>query len=244
MLTGRPPFTADSAVGLAYRQVHDDPGPPSAWRPGLPAGLDHIVALLLAKDPAARPPSAAAARAGLLATLNLSGNGGNGGNFGTAVLDVAPGTPRRPRRPRPVETVLAVTLAASLLALTVVLLIGGSTAAHPTAPGSPASVSPTASAPPGAALPPAAAAAATLVGDLKAGVTAGQVTQQAGQNLFNQLQQVLFPPPGQNAQQLQQQYSQLVQAYTQDKSQGQITGQAVTALSGAISALGAALGTL
>ena len=26
MLTGRPPFTADSAVGLAYRQVHDDPG--------------------------------------------------------------------------------------------------------------------------------------------------------------------------------------------------------------------------
>ncbi len=33
MLTGRPPFTADSAVGLAYRQVHDDPGPPSAWPP-------------------------------------------------------------------------------------------------------------------------------------------------------------------------------------------------------------------
>ena len=30
MLTGQPPFTADSTVGLAYRQVHDDPGPPSA----------------------------------------------------------------------------------------------------------------------------------------------------------------------------------------------------------------------
>jgi len=244
MLTGRPPFTADSAVGLAYRQVHDDPGPPSALRPGLPAGLDHIVALLLAKDPAARPPSAAAARAGLLATLDPSGNGGNFVNGGTAVLDVAPGTPRRPRRPRPVETVLAVVLAASLLALAVVLMIGGSTAAHPTAQGPSASVSPAASAPPGTALPPAATAAATLVGDLKAGVTDGQVTQQAGQNLFNQLQQVLFPPPGQNTQQLQQQYSQLVQAYTQDKSQGQITGQAVTALSGAISALGAALGTL
>jgi eukaryotic-like serine/threonine-protein kinase len=35
MLTGAPPFSADSAVGLAYRHVHDDPGPPSARRPGL-----------------------------------------------------------------------------------------------------------------------------------------------------------------------------------------------------------------
>jgi hypothetical protein len=26
MLTGSPPFTADSEVGVAYRQVHDDPG--------------------------------------------------------------------------------------------------------------------------------------------------------------------------------------------------------------------------
>ena len=32
MLTGAPPFTADSALGVAYRQVHDDPGPPSARR--------------------------------------------------------------------------------------------------------------------------------------------------------------------------------------------------------------------
>ena len=55
MLTGAPPFSADSAVGLAYRHVHDDPGPPSARRPGLPTRLDQITARLLAKDPAARP---------------------------------------------------------------------------------------------------------------------------------------------------------------------------------------------
>lgn len=252
MLAGRPPFTADSAVGLAYRQVHDDPGPPSAWRPGLPAGLDRVTGLLLAKDPAARPPGAAAARASLLAALGPPGPGG------TAVLDAPPDPPRRARRPRTVETVLAAALAASLLALTMVLMTGqpgggapaaGSspTAAHPPAAATrrgPSAVSRTASAPPPASLSPAAAAAATLVGDLKEGVADGQVTQQAGQNLFNQLQQVLFPPPGQDAQQLQQQYSQLVQAYTQDKSQGEITGQAVTALSGAIGALGAALGTL
>ena len=57
MLTGTPPFAADSAVGLAYRHVHDDPGPPSARRPGLPARLDQITARLLAKDPAGRRPA-------------------------------------------------------------------------------------------------------------------------------------------------------------------------------------------
>jgi len=106
-----------------------------------------------------------------------------------------------------------------------------------------AAASQTTPAPP-AGSSPAAAAAAALVGDLKEGVIDGQVTQQAGQQLFQQLQQLLFPPPGQAAQQLQQQYSQLVQQYTQAKSQGDITGQAVTTLSGAIGALGTALGTL
>ena len=254
MLTGRPPFTADSAVGVAYRQVHDDPGPPSAWRPGLPPGLDHVTALLLAKDPAARPPGAAAARTSLLAALTPPG-GGPAENVGTALLDVTPGTLGHGRRPRPVEAVLAVALAASLLALTVVLLTGqsgngnpaaaaSSPAAHPTAVASQQpSASPTTSAP-ATSLSPAAAAAGTLVGDLKEGVADGTVTQQAGQNMFNQLQQLLFPSPGQGAQQLQQQYSQLVQQYTQAKSQGQITGPAVNQLSNAISALGVALGTL
>ena len=238
MLTGRPPFTADTPVGLAYRHVHDDPGPPSAWRPGLPARLDQITALLLAKDPAARPSSAAAARAGLRAVLSPVGSSG------TAVLDVAPDGPRPRRRLSPLEIVLAAAFAAALVALAVVLTTGRSGGGEPT--GAPSSTvahpSQAASAPAGVSS--AAAAAGALVGDLKEGVTDGQVSQQAGQNLFNQLQQLLFPPPGQDAQQLQQQYSQLVQQYTQAKSQGEITGPAATTLSGAISDLGAALGTL
>src|SRR5499427_1449410 len=113
MLTGEPPFTADSAVGLAYRQAHDDPGPPSAQRPGVPAHLDGMTARLLAKDPAARPPGAAAARAGLLAALNPDT---------TAVLpapgdDVAsPGVGGR-WHPTRAEILLAVALAAALAAL-------------------------------------------------------------------------------------------------------------------------------
>jgi len=258
MLTGRPPFTADSAVGLAYRQVHDDPGLPSAWRPGLPAGLDQITAQLLAKDPASRPPTAASARAGLLSVFPSAG----APNGGTAVLPVTPGTvpgaARRGSRPRPTEAVLGAALAGSLIALIAVLLTGGPGGGRPadasSSPAASLAAGPTVhrtatgtsspSAQPETTLSPVAAAAGALVGDLKEGVTDGQVAPQAGQNLFNQLQQLLFPPPGQNLQQLQQQYSQLVQAYTQDKSQGQITGQAAASLSGAISGLGTALGTL
>jgi len=251
MLTGRPPFTADSAVGLAYRQVHDDPGLPSAWRPGLPARLDQITARLLAKDPSSRPRTAAVARAQLLSVFPPADGAAN---RGTAVLPVTPTTvpttSRRGWRPRPAEAALGGALAASLIVLLVVLLTGGhsgtasgSPSASLTAPTAAASATSSPSVQPGTTLSPVAAAAATLVGDLKEGVIDGQVAPQAGQNLFNQLQQVLFQP-GMNPQQVQQQYSQLVQAYTQDKSQGQITGQAATSLSSAISALGTALGTL
>ena len=91
-------------------------------------------------------------------------------------------------------------------------------------------------------LPPAAAAAAVFVGDLKAGVVDGQVTQQAGQDLFNHLQQVLFAPPGQDPQRLQEQYAHLVQAYDQHLSQGDITGAAAASLRHALAALGVAMG--
>jgi len=263
MLTGAPPFAADTPVGVAYRQVHDDPGPPSARRPGLPAELDRVTGWLLAKDPAARPPGAAAARAALLSAV---------GPATTAVLPPPgggppPGTPRRGRwRPHAVEVLFAVALAASLAVLAAVLL-GGTTgrpaAAPPARPvaSRPAATRPAAAKPqhkpghpshtqahhqattrPARALPPAAAAAAAFVGDLTAGVADGQVTPQAGQDLYNHLQQVLFAPPGQDAQQAQQQYAQLVQAYQQHRSQGEITGAAAIALRHALDALGATIG--
>jgi eukaryotic-like serine/threonine-protein kinase len=258
MLTGSPPFTGESQVALAYRQVHDDPGPPSARRPGLPASLDQVTARLLAKDPATRPASAAAARAGLLAALAPGS---------TAVLPVTPagtvgGPPRGRRRLRRSETVLAAALTAALAALVAVLLAGprsgpaataaGTTAGTPAATSSrvpasqttkPASARRTpAKQAATAALPPAAAAAAALVGDLKAGVADGQVSRQAGQDLFSHLQPLLFGPPGQNPQQIQDQFTQLVHTYEQHQSKGDITGKAATTVPNAIAALGAALG--
>jgi serine/threonine-protein kinase len=263
MLTGEPPFTADSAVGLAYRHVHDDPGPPSARRPGVPGQLDGITAWLLAKDAAARPPSAAAARAGLLAALNPGA---------TAVLpgpqeDAVPSGLSRGgfRRPTRAEMVLAGALAAVLAAFVAVLLSGPTGHARPRAApsGTPGASHPSPTTPaadkvhkpahprPGpkrpavraaSTLPPVAAAAATLVGDLQAGVADGQVAPPAGQDLYNHLQQLLFGPPGQDPQQIQQQYAQLVQSYDQHRQQGQITGHAAIALRHALRALAAAVG--
>jgi len=250
MLTGTPPFTGESAVGLAYRQVHDDPGVPSARRPGVPPRLDQVTTHLLAKDPSARPPGAAAARAELLAaqapdaTAVLPAPSGAGG----------PATPggRRRRRASRAEIVLGAGLAAALAALAAVLV---TSKPGPAAPARPAVTHPSSTphpsvhsakpAPPrrpAASLPAAAAAAAAFVGDLEAGVADGQVTRQAGQDLYNHLQQLLFAPPGQDPQQIQQQYDQLVQAYDQRVSQGQVTGHAATALRHALAALRTAVG--
>jgi hypothetical protein len=91
-------------------------------------------------------------------------------------------------------------------------------------------------------MPPAARAAAALVGGLEAGVESGQVTSQAGQNMFNQLQQLLFQSPGLDPGRVQQQYDQLVQVYDQYQAKGDISGHAAAALSRALGALRVAIG--
>ena len=50
MLTGRPPFTGDSAVAIAYQHVSEVATPPSAVVPGLPKMWDSICAKAMAKD--------------------------------------------------------------------------------------------------------------------------------------------------------------------------------------------------
>ncbi|MFC9325014.1 protein kinase [Kitasatospora sp. NPDC057015] len=69
MLTGEPPFTADTPVAIAFKQVSEQPAPLSARRAGIPPALDAAVLRLLAKNPDDRPYDAAAARAELLAAV-------------------------------------------------------------------------------------------------------------------------------------------------------------------------------
>jgi eukaryotic-like serine/threonine-protein kinase len=54
MLTGKVPFTGDSAIEIAMKHVNELPAPPSAHRPEIPPELDQIVLRSLAKDPADR----------------------------------------------------------------------------------------------------------------------------------------------------------------------------------------------
>src|SRR6478735_5152907 len=58
MVAGRPPFTGDNPVTIAYRQVHEAPAPLRQVQPDVPAGYDAIVGHLLAKNPAQRYNSA------------------------------------------------------------------------------------------------------------------------------------------------------------------------------------------
>jgi serine/threonine-protein kinase len=65
LLTGRPPFTGDSPVAIAYQHVRENPIPPSQVDPDVPAWADAIVLKAMAKAPADRYQTAADMRADL-----------------------------------------------------------------------------------------------------------------------------------------------------------------------------------
>ena len=62
MVAGKPPFTGENPVAIAYKQVHDQPTPLNKIVQGIPRPLEAIIAKLLAKDPKLRYPSAHALR--------------------------------------------------------------------------------------------------------------------------------------------------------------------------------------
>lgn len=59
MLTGQPPFSGDSPQRVGWQHLHETATPLAARRAGLPPELTELVDQLLAKNPAARPASAA-----------------------------------------------------------------------------------------------------------------------------------------------------------------------------------------
>jgi serine/threonine-protein kinase len=62
MVAGKPPFTGENPVAIAYKQVHDQPTPLNKIIDGIPRPFEAIVAKLLAKDPKLRYSSAHALR--------------------------------------------------------------------------------------------------------------------------------------------------------------------------------------
>ena len=66
MITGRPPFTAESPVAVAMKHVREEPVPPSMMVPDVPPDLERIILTALAKDPRVRYQSAADLRSDLM----------------------------------------------------------------------------------------------------------------------------------------------------------------------------------
>jgi serine/threonine-protein kinase len=124
MLTGKVPFTGDSAIEIAMKHLNDAPKPPSKIRQEIPDDLDQVVLRALAKNPEDRyqsaeefsedlhrveaglplaPETADAATALLTgAAIPLAGDSGSTEVLGaTAVTRPQGASPQTPRRPPP-----------------------------------------------------------------------------------------------------------------------------------------------
>ena len=69
MLVGRPPFSGETSISVAYQHVAAEVPPPSRLNPDVPLELENIVMRSLAKDPARRYSSVADLRRDLLLFL-------------------------------------------------------------------------------------------------------------------------------------------------------------------------------
>ncbi|WP_306369739.1 Stk1 family PASTA domain-containing Ser/Thr kinase [Nocardiopsis sp. CC223A] len=82
LLTGRPPFTGDSPVSIAYQHVREEPVPPSQVDPQVPEWLEDITLRAMAKDRDQRYQSAAEMRADI--QRGLAGMPTQAGNMAMA----------------------------------------------------------------------------------------------------------------------------------------------------------------
>ncbi|MCI0341873.1 MAG: serine/threonine protein kinase [Planctomycetales bacterium] len=150
LVTGSPPFEAESALGTALKHILEDPIPPSERVSTVPWALEELIGRWMAKAPGGRPATATEA----LAEVDRLARGG----FDTP-------RPRR-RLPKPLVAGVAAAVATAAIGVgTLATLAGGAHAPDPTAP-------PAAPAPPGppspAAAPARAADPATLEASLRA----------------------------------------------------------------------------
>jgi serine/threonine-protein kinase len=122
MLTGKVPFSGDSAIEIAMKHLNELPKLPSKIRPEIPEDLDHVVLRALAKAPEDRyqtaeefaedlhrveaglplPPETSEAATALLAAPGAT-IGGTTQVLPTDATHVAPPRPHAPRRPPPYQ---------------------------------------------------------------------------------------------------------------------------------------------
>ena len=196
MLTGRKPFTGDSALAIAYKHVREDPAPPSQVNPDIPPELEAVVMTAMAKDPAQRFPSGgamqealSAAATGEMPAMVAVGAGATEPLHGpgdTAVM-TTPETASEPPPERPSRWwVPWLVIAVILLALIVLGFVafggeeprraggGGPTQTEP-----PAETTP----PETATADPVGAAYVALLAELQEGTASGEISEDAAQDI-------------------------------------------------------------
>ncbi|MFC9394176.1 protein kinase [Streptomyces sp. NPDC057027] len=99
LLTGRPPFRADTATALLYQHIDTPPVPPSRLGAALPPDFETYLLSLLAKQPEQRPP--AQAIADWFSSGAWRGVGGYPGAGPVASPPHAPHQPVQSHAPRP-----------------------------------------------------------------------------------------------------------------------------------------------
>ena len=67
LVTARPPFSGENAIAVGFAHLSEAPVPPRQLRGDIPPELDAAIIAALAKEPSARPRSAAAFRAAMTA---------------------------------------------------------------------------------------------------------------------------------------------------------------------------------
>jgi serine/threonine-protein kinase len=87
MLTGRLPFTAETATEMAVKHLQAEPPSPLTIRPSLPPAIDGVLRMALAKDAARRYPTGETLAAAVEAALGVAaGRCGCAGRAGRAAL--------------------------------------------------------------------------------------------------------------------------------------------------------------
>jgi eukaryotic-like serine/threonine-protein kinase len=147
LLTGRPPFVGGTPVAVASMHVFEQPEPPTAIDPSVPAPLEAIALRALEKDPRARYQDAQEMRSDLEGFLGRAPRSGTSDAEATAAAvpvgagaamfadtseleAVGEGSPRSSRR-RAWLYAVGVVAVAALVALAVVLVAGAGNAGAP-----------------------------------------------------------------------------------------------------------------
>jgi eukaryotic-like serine/threonine-protein kinase len=128
MITGELPFTADTLVGVAMKHVNEGMPDPQRLRPQTSSALAAVIERATEKDPGRRYPDMQAMLDDLEHALEVEvARAGTAHGEATAVLDSVPHPERRLRSTRRSLAGILLVLAATAVALAVVIALGGST---------------------------------------------------------------------------------------------------------------------